>query len=387
MATTKTTATKITPKSTAAANAAIGAQRASAATLPVAEPVLPLHHVGHTLKEAREARGLTVENLANELMIRRYYLQAIEDGNYKTLPDRVYAMGFVRNYSDYLGLDGNALTEQFRREAYSGRPQNAKVELSFLEPISHNIVPGKTALFAGVVLAGIALTAGLFMIKSTSNPTDDTALKALPSATSAPTPIPQAANNFDSQAAITTTNNNSPVNNETVDMTTTTAAVATDNTTPATPAALPTTPVTSTSLAPVTNSDTTATSVTTADNSLVSSAPAPTVAQASLTIKQTSWVEVRNNQGQTLLSKIAKAGDVLALPNQSGLVLTVGNAGGVVLTVDNKALATLGPVGEVRRNIKLDSLLQPATPKAATTVVAPAMPAPTSLPAPSTLQE
>lgn len=382
MATNKMPTTKINPKSVAAANEAVGAQRASAATLPVAEPTLPLHHVGHTLKEAREARGLTVEDLANELMIRRYYLQAIEEGNYKTLPDRVYAMGFVRNYSDYLGLDGNALTEQFRREAYSGRPHNAKVELSFPEPVSHNIVPGKTALLGGAVLAGIALAVGLFMTKPNSNTSDDAALKALPSATSAPAPIAQAANNFDSQAAITTTNTAQTATDATpaattTETTTTTAAMAL----PAPVEAPEIAPVTTTTLAPIANTNTAPSAAPTAASA---STPAQAT-QASLTIKQTSWIEVRNAQGQTLLSKIAKVGDVLALPNQQGLILTVGNAGGVVLTVNNKALATLGPVGEVRRNIKLDTLLQPAATQPA--VIKPSQPAPTSLPATAPTQE
>jgi cytoskeleton protein RodZ len=352
------------------AAAVMAAGRASQAMPNVpAEPTLPLHHVGHALKAAREARGLAVEDLANELMIRRYYLQAIEDGNYKTLPDRVYAMGFVRNYSDYLGLDSNALTEQFRREAYSGRQNNAKVELSFPEPVSHNIVPGKTALLAGLVLAALAVAVGLFITqpKDLADSLAVAPLKPLPSASTVPAPTTQAVANIDSTSAITTTNDTTPTdtaNNATVSAPTETAleqpVVVSDLpklATAPTPAASATpapavAPVPSPAMPPAV-----------ASTPAPSTPPTPAMAVV-LVIKQPSWVEVRNAEGQTLLSKIAKAGDLLPLPNQKGLTLTLGNAGGVLLQVGDKMQAAFGPAGEVRRNIKLDPLLATLAPPA-----------------------
>ena len=375
---------KTTAKNAPLASGALAAGRASQAmpTLP-AEPTLPLHHVGHALKAAREARGLTVEDLANELMIRRYYLQAIEDGNYKTLPDRVYAMGFVRNYSDYLGLDSNALTEQFRREAYSGRQNNAKVELSFPEPVSHNIVPGKTALLAGLVLAALAVAVGLFMSqpKDLAKTMPSAALKPLPLASSVPAPSPQAAANVDSTSAINTTNNDiatpDTVNNVTTAETATETAAAIAEV--AAPVVVSDLPKVATATAQAGQAVVPPAMPPAATNTQPQPIAPPAAPMAVvLVIKQPSWVEVRNAQGQTLLSKIAKAGDLLSLPNQKGLTLTLGNAGGVLLQVGNKVQTAFGPAGEVRRNIKLDPLLATFAPPA---IATPAVSPPASLPA------
>src|SRR5690606_12437599 len=78
-------------------------------------------HIGETLREARQQRGLDLDMVADELMIRRFYLEALEQGSFKDLPERVYATGFVRNYANYLGMDGGQAVEQFKREAYGAR--------------------------------------------------------------------------------------------------------------------------------------------------------------------------------------------------------------------------------------------------------------------------
>ena len=44
------------------------------------------------------------------------YLEAIEDGNYAVIPGRVYAKGFIRNYGNYLGLDGDRLVKVYQNQ-------------------------------------------------------------------------------------------------------------------------------------------------------------------------------------------------------------------------------------------------------------------------------
>ena len=69
---------------------------------------------------------------------------------------------------------------------------------------------------------------------------------------------------------------------------------------------------------------------------------------------QDSWVQVRDRQDALLLTRVLRHGDSYYVPSQDGLTLLTGNAGGIVIEGDGVALAPLGPVGAVRRQIALD---------------------------------
>lgn len=72
--------------------------------------------VGDILRREREKQGLTIADVAEETSIRSVYLEAIEGGNYDTLPGDVYTRGFIRNYSKFLQIDGDSLLEQYASE-------------------------------------------------------------------------------------------------------------------------------------------------------------------------------------------------------------------------------------------------------------------------------
>jgi cytoskeletal protein RodZ len=57
------------------------------------------------LQRARQARGLTLEEVERDIRISRRYLQALENENFGLLPAPVYARGFLRTYARYLGLE------------------------------------------------------------------------------------------------------------------------------------------------------------------------------------------------------------------------------------------------------------------------------------------
>jgi cytoskeletal protein RodZ len=61
--------------------------------------------IGKTLREARESLGLTLEEVERSTRIRTIRLEALENGDFDSLPSRVQVQGFLRNYADYLGLD------------------------------------------------------------------------------------------------------------------------------------------------------------------------------------------------------------------------------------------------------------------------------------------
>jgi cytoskeleton protein RodZ len=68
-----------------------------------------------------------------------------------------------------------------------------------------------------------------------------------------------------------------------------------------------------------------------------------------------SWVQVQGANNELLLTRMLRAGDSYHAPNRTDLVLMTGNAGAIEIIVDGEALGTLGPVGQVRRNIKLSA--------------------------------
>jgi transcriptional regulator with XRE-family HTH domain len=61
--------------------------------------------VGDRLRAAREARGLSLEAVANTLRVKPSILQAIENNDAAALPPRPYGRGFVRTYAAHLGLE------------------------------------------------------------------------------------------------------------------------------------------------------------------------------------------------------------------------------------------------------------------------------------------
>lgn len=72
--------------------------------------------VGSILKEAREAKHLTFEQVEIATKIRAKFLASIEADDYSSLPSLSYAKGFVKNYAEYLGVSTNTILAFFRRQ-------------------------------------------------------------------------------------------------------------------------------------------------------------------------------------------------------------------------------------------------------------------------------
>src|SRR5580704_14215992 len=76
----------------------------------------PLETVGQDLRAARMRRGDELATVSRALKIRKDHLEAIEEDRLEALPGRTYAVGFVRSYADYLGLDPVQAVERFKGE-------------------------------------------------------------------------------------------------------------------------------------------------------------------------------------------------------------------------------------------------------------------------------
>lgn len=80
--------------------------------------------IGEVLREARERQGLEVRDVEERTKIRLKYLRALEAEDWDALPTPAYAKGFLRTYAQLLGLDAEALVDEYRRqvEGVSGDP-------------------------------------------------------------------------------------------------------------------------------------------------------------------------------------------------------------------------------------------------------------------------
>lgn len=117
--------------------------------------------LGSDFKAARERKGLDLTEVADELRIRHIHLQAIEEGYFDDLPGPVYAVGFVRSYAEYLGLDGEIAVEAFKQETLG---LNGETKLVFPSPIPESRVPTGRLIAVSLVLAGL-IYAGWYYVE------------------------------------------------------------------------------------------------------------------------------------------------------------------------------------------------------------------------------
>src|SRR4029077_2875894 len=111
----------------------------------------PLETVGQDLRAARLRRGDDLATVSKALKIRKDHLEALEEDRVESLPGRTYAVGFVRTYADYLGLDVGACAERFKAQIAGGRGDPAPT-ITVIEEDDHRRLPQGWKIIAGVVL-------------------------------------------------------------------------------------------------------------------------------------------------------------------------------------------------------------------------------------------
>jgi cytoskeletal protein RodZ len=119
---------------------------------------MSLEQIGQKLKTAREGQGLTLVQVYERTKIPLHHLQSIDTGNVDELPEPVYVAGFIKRYAEVVGLNGQALSDEYRKEATE--TNNGNGDGHFMRPVkasvSHQpvVVPapvymGKTRIDSG----------------------------------------------------------------------------------------------------------------------------------------------------------------------------------------------------------------------------------------------
>ncbi len=119
--------------------------------------------VGSALRATRIQAGLELRDVATMLKIRFAFMEAIEDGRYQDLPGTAYAVGFVRTYAEYLGLDADAVVRRFKDEV-SGKVGHQS--LYFPTPVPEGRVPGGAVLLVSLLLA-VFVYGGWYVLTAT----------------------------------------------------------------------------------------------------------------------------------------------------------------------------------------------------------------------------
>jgi cytoskeleton protein RodZ len=107
--------------------------------------------IGERLRLAREARAMSLDDVANQTRIPMRHLQHIENEEWDALPAPTYAIGFARNYANAVGLDGAALANELRDSI--GGPRRRAPPPEYYEPADPSRVPPRALVIGALILA------------------------------------------------------------------------------------------------------------------------------------------------------------------------------------------------------------------------------------------
>lgn len=117
---------------------------------------------GTILREERQRKQITLRAAEEATKIRTKFLEAIEADDYANLPSVSYAKGFIKNYSEFLGLDSHKVLAFFRRQT-TEIPKTSILPKGVSEPLNRSpfqLTPGK---FLAFLVAGLVSTFLLYL--------------------------------------------------------------------------------------------------------------------------------------------------------------------------------------------------------------------------------
>jgi cytoskeleton protein RodZ len=120
--------------------------------------------LGERLKRAREAKGMSLDDVASRTRIPIRHLQNIEREDWDALPAVTYAIGFARNYANAVGLDGATLARELR-DTIGGPTHRAAAPEYYAEADPARVPPKSLAVI--VAIAAALLIAAYLLWRST----------------------------------------------------------------------------------------------------------------------------------------------------------------------------------------------------------------------------
>lgn len=303
----------------------------------------PARILGATLRAARLARGQETAAVAAVLKMRRDQLEAIEDDDFAKLPGRTYAVGFVRAYARYLGLDAEAMVQRFKDESAS-REIAKPVELVFPEAPEERrmMLPNGSLLIWAMLIAMVIYGISYLTMPARRQPATSASADVPAVIIEDPTSAsqPGASADFDVWRPVSSEPPVTYVAGEAMlpanDAPSSTEILVDDR-------ALPATTFT---IAQVTDAAAPQTQT-------------PNASRITLTALEETYIQIRDptQRGKrgVLVSQLLNPGESYRPPDRIGLIMLTGNAGGLQVQVDGRVLGVLGRSGEVVTRIPLDA--------------------------------
>ncbi|WP_251549182.1 helix-turn-helix domain-containing protein [Neobacillus muris] len=118
--------------------------------------------LGNRLKEARLAKGLSLDDLQSMTKIQKRYLVGIEEGNYSSMPGNFYVRAFIKQYTEALGLNPDEIFETYKSEIPASYNEELPQQLSRVR--THKSIPRSNSkvfdilpkILIGVFVIGVA---------------------------------------------------------------------------------------------------------------------------------------------------------------------------------------------------------------------------------------
>ena len=284
------------------------------------------------MRTARLERGEDLQDIAAYLRIRPAYLAALEAGDVAATPGRPYAIGFLRSYGDYLGLDGKQLAASLKPAVEAATPARPTIHR---EPLGESHRPTFAVLAASLLLVS-ALYAGYHVFALDRGEPPELVAEA-PAAVELPPIPPPAIPEPRAQVPLALADPEPP--SSPVDVSSAVAAESPPGE-HAMPAVLA---------------------------SLDAEAQVPAVAstvsgRVVLLARDSSWIQVRSADRAFVRTRTLEPGDRFAMPDRNDLALSTGNAGGLEILLDGQSVGLAGAPGAVVKNLSLapDALRQRA---------------------------
>ncbi len=124
-------------------------------------------NVSQQLKQAREAAGLTIKDIAAKTRVPIRHLENLEAENFSALPGLTYVLGFVRNYARALELDEVALVDQLRTDLAGENSLRRNYADSTYAPADPAHIPPRSFAWGAIaVLAVILIGFGIYKAAS-----------------------------------------------------------------------------------------------------------------------------------------------------------------------------------------------------------------------------
>ena len=277
--------------------------------------------IGITLREAREAQKLTIEDVSKQLRLSEKQIHALEADEFEGFASAMLARGFIKNYARMLNLDPEPLLDAHRKFA----PQDLVQSILYTSETAIPMPQASRSKLITFFLIGVLLVGGLFWIvfnnlNHQENP-DQAEITLDHIANQTPEPADISAAAMPEQALPAAERNE--IAEESTNKQPVSAFKSPEN--------LPTTNVEIKS----SNEEKSTTENSTKIDPL---APAPIIGGLKVTFKFTdeSWISVQDKNYKSVLSKLGRAGDVEEVEGLPPLRIVIGNANGTQLILKNK---------------------------------------------------